>query len=309
MWVRVISGLFLFSFAFAQLKLEPPTPEPGKDPREQEKQAVERKTGGNAPELIPPPPPPPPPPSGEKQEPAKVDPRQFKINRSRFSIVAGQPLNEKEKSQKGQMGQTQAQTPSATEDPLGGQERKTIAFEGYCRLLEDISLTIEPAWGQVECFSRNRVYRGTMKFVPEVENYSLRGQLEKLQGYSVISSEVYTADRTSRNIAKEVDTRLIANILLRAGRETGKQTADVLQQAFQPQRTITGTGSLTVVETNTKETLKQIPDFALYSAIANLLSASSDEILRDKRRLPPLFKVVKGQEFYVKAQVCVRGCQ
>ncbi|MEM2787933.1 MAG: hypothetical protein QXJ58_06665, partial [Archaeoglobaceae archaeon] len=179
MWVRVISGLFLFSFAFAQLKLEPPAPEPGKDPREQEKQAVERKTGGNAPELIPPPPPPPPPPSGEKPEPAKADPRQFKINRSRFSIVAGQSLSEKEKSQAGQVQtQTQAQTRPAGEDPLGGQERKTIAFEGYCRLLEDISLTIEPAWGQVECFSRNRVYRGTMKFVPEVENYSLRGQIE-----------------------------------------------------------------------------------------------------------------------------------
>jgi len=305
MLARVINALFVFSFAFAQLKLEPPMPEPepGKDPRQQERQAVERKTGGTPPELIPPPPPPP---SGEKKEPVMVDPRQFKINRARFSIVAGQLLSDKGKSQK---EQAQTQTGSAGEDLLGGQERKTIAFEGYCRLLEDISLTIEPAWGQVECFSRNRVYRGTMKFVPEVENYSLRGQLEKLQGYSVISSEVYTADRTSRNIAKEVDTRLIANILLRAGRETGKQTVDVLQQAFQPQRIITGTGSLTVVETNTKETLKQIPDFALYSAIANLLSASSDEILRDKRRLPPLFKVVKGQEFYVKAQVCVRGCQ
>lgn len=301
MLARVINALFVFSFAFAQLKLEPPMPEPepGKDPRQQERQAVERKTGGTPPELIPPPPPP----SGEKQELAKINPRQFKINRTRFSIVVGHPLNEKSQKE-----QAQTQTGSAGEDLLGGQERKTIAFEGYCRLLEDVSLTIEPAWGQAECFSRNRVYKGTMKFVPEVENYSLRGELEKLQGYSVLSSEVYTANRTSKNIAKEVDTRLIANILLRAGRETGRQTSNVLQQAFQPQRVITGTGSLTVVETNTKETLKQIPNFALYSAIANLISASSEEILRDKKRLPPLFKVVKGQEFYVKAQVCVKGC-
>jgi len=301
MLARVINALFVFSFAFAQLKLEPPMPEPepGKDPRQQERQAVERKTGGTPPELIPPPPPP----SGEKQELVKINPRQFKINRTRFSIVVGHPLNEKSQKE-----QAQTQTGSAGEDLLGGQERKTIAFEGYCRLLEDVSLTIEPAWGQAECFSRNRVYKGTMKFVPEVENYSLRGELEKLQGYSVLSSEVYTANRTSKNIAKEVDTRLIANILLRAGRETGRQTSDVLHQAFQPQRVITGTGSLTVVETNTKETLKQIPNFALYSAIANLISASSEEILRDKKRLPPLFKVVKGQEFYVKAQVCVKGC-
>lgn len=307
MWLRSsLLILALLAFAYGQLKIEGIEPPPV-DVREKERQNVERRTGGRAPELTSPSiPSPPPPPEGPPLPPPPQPTINLKdLRRKTFDIRYGQNLREKEK-EKAQATSEQGQMQSFSQ----AEKEQRFNLKGFCRVLDDVEVVLEPQQARVECLLSRKLYRGYMLFTPEMEKFSLKAELVELEGKKLSKSEVWTADRRSKNVAMEVDRRLIANILLNAGRTTGREVAEVAKQAIRPDQRITlpGGSSLIVVEQDSKQTLRTLPEYALYAALANLVGATAEEVLAGQRRLPPLFKVKKGQEFYVEAEYC-EGCR
>lgn len=293
MWAKAKSSLLLLSLSFA-IELKPPTLPP---PEQVEKGGIERKTQGKTPEVqtkdIPQPPPPPPPP----KEVIKADPKE--LRRPAFDIKRGEnlvPQVKEEKKSNGQDAKNQDQKPKTVE-------------KGYCKFLHDYEVTLEPVFAQVECLilSRpSRMARGEVRLNPEPDKYALRAELTSLDGREVRSVRVLNADRSSNNVASEVDRRLISNILLRTGVKTGQETSGMVQDIFRQESRLYEEeiyGGRTVLKRReVDEALKQVPKASMYLALANLLGTTSEEILGGRKRLPPLFKVYAGTEIYVEVE-------
>lgn len=304
MWVKTLLPLLLNLSALA-IELRPPANLP--PPEQVEKKGIETKTGGKAPEVktnqLPPPPPPPqgePPPAPKEV----IKPDIKELRRPSFEIKLGENLREKNREKQ---AQTQPQPQSQIQN--SGSEVKEVKKEevferGYCRFLESYEVSIEPVFAQVECLMLTRparFVRGEILLRPEVQSFALRGEVLSLGGVQVKSSRVLNSSRSSANVASHVDTRLISNILLQAGSKTGTEVSQMVQDIFrQPQTRLQG--GVLVEERRVEESLKQIPRAALYSAIANLVSAGSEQVLAGRRSLPPLFKVYAGTEVYVEVQ-------
>lgn len=305
MWPRLLTNLLFLGTAFA-LDLKGPL-DNIPSPTEVERKNVQRARGGTSPQLqgegLPSAPPPPPETSIKTKEVPVPDVKELK--RQPFEVRRGEDLSRKEEKNQ----QTQAQPQSSQQQSAAGaaekrEERREVVYRGYCRFLRDYQVSLEPVFAQVECMSIKPTFfaRGEMLLRPEPQSFALRGELISLDGKEVQSIKVLTSSRSSANIADEVDKKLIANMLLKAGKQTGRDTSDMVRDIFRSggDKRQTLSGGTLVVEEKVKDRLKSVPEAAGYMAMANLLSSASETFLEDRGGLPPLFKVRARTEVYVE---------
>lgn len=297
---KLLKTFLLFSFTAFAVEIEPP---PNLEPSKLEKENIERKYKATAPELeqvqkkeeekkqyIPPPPPPP------------VYEYKIDVKKHSLTIQQGERLQKTNKENAGYLVNSNANSEGQITKP----EQSNI-YTGYCYPEFDVDVSIEEVYVPVNCIlNRRQVVKGEMMLLPVPQNYSLKAVLTQIDGKPVKNSiKVLTGDKTSSNIASEVDKRLIANVLLLTARDTGKNVANATANIFNSAATttLTNTGGFGVITVDPTASLNSIPKMAMYTALANLLKTSSNELLADKNRLPPLFKLKKNTELYVEFEL------
>lgn len=293
----LLVGVVLISFTAYSVEVQPPNIEASK----LEKENIERKYNAVAPDLgsierkeeekkqykVPPPPPP-------------IYEYKFEINKKKLTIQQGERLQKPTRT---------VETSTNNYNLSNNQEAKqTNIYKGYCYPEYDVEVSIEEVYVPVNCIlNRREVVKGEMMLIPQIQSYSLTGELTQIEGKPVKRTiNVLTGDRTSKNIASDVDRRIISNIILLTARDTGKAVSDATANIFRSAGRVTMTGNVAGFGTTTVDptsALDSIPKMAMYTALANLLKTSSNELLADKNRLPPLFKLRKNTELYVEFEL------
>lgn len=310
MFLRSSLLLLLVPFIASGIDIVDPSREKLPDPLEIERKNIERKYSAPAPVLS----------SPQKQEQKSDVPQQvvlppppppvYKIKREttadtmqKREISFGVDLKEKDK-EKRQSHQQQHQSFQQTQQQPQQQQVKQL--KGTCVVVNDVELVLEEAYSDVECLMSDKTIRvGEMVFIPQPQEYSLTAKFVHLSGKQVNTLRVLKGDRSSANIATYIDKKILSNIILKATRDSGKSVAEATSNIFKTASRTTmyggGIGS-TIVTTDPTAALSAIPKMALYTALANLVKSSSDEMLSNRERLPPLFRVAKGTELYVEIE-------
>lgn len=290
--------LLFFGFALAQEKLP--------EPWEIEKKRIEEKYKATVPEL--------------KGEPAESGRKNQEVQKPKVKKVKVYEINQeilKEPKREVLFGmdlrkkkeEEQKERQKESEKELAKEEKREVKKEGEefyatCVVEKDLEVSLEERRVELPCLvitqKERKLTKGEFLFVPAIQEYKLIAKALRINGKEVEKAEVLDA-RGTVNVADEINTQLISKILLRATQRTGEQVSgaveNVLSQAGST--VITSSGSA-VSTTDVNQALKQVPKASLYLGIANLLSSTSEEVFKDKKSLPVIFKVRAGKELNVK---------
>lgn len=187
------------------------------------------------------------------------------------------------------------------------EEKKEVVERAVCVVESPVAVSLEPVYQSVECLrtsgAEKRIVKAEMVFLPDPAQFKLTARVLEFDGRKVKRSVVLTSGQTrSENVADEVDRQLIANILLKAGYKTGEQVSKSVEDILRQGGTTVVSGQSVVVSKDVERELQQVPKSALYMGMANLLSSSTEVLMRDKKGLPPIFKVRAGKELLVEVE-------
>lgn len=274
------------------------------DPKQIEKQKIERRTGGETPkeekiEII-----------EQERKQQEIIIRKYKpgtlfLESSGFKMGTSlAPVKEQQHGQ-GQTGQQQQQTKKA--EAIG------INFTGYCEPVDSYKVSIYPVPATLICLIKDlsdNMIKLTGKFKPDIGNQlSLTFDGAKLNGCLQLKEfYIVRASDYSPNLYSDVDRKIWENALLRATTKTGQDiSAGVVERLKEPNKKtiVISEGNVSIVEEQKEDTWKDFKKSIPYIAGANLTEAISKEILSAYGgRIPPIFYVNKG-ELYLVEGVCV----
>jgi len=287
--------LLFFGFAIAQEKLP--------EPWEVEKKRIEEKYKATVPEL-----------KGEPverkvqevQKPKVKKVKVYEINQEilkepKREVLFGVDLRKKKEEE---------QRKERKESELAKEEKREVKkeqeeFYATCVVDEDLEVSLEERKVELPCLvitqKERKLTKGEFLFIPAIEEYKLIAKVLRINGKEVEKAEVLDARRGTVNVADEINTQLISRILLRATQKTGEQVSQAVENVLSRagSTVITSSGSA-VSTTNVEETLKRVPKASVYLGLANLLSSTSEEVFKDEKSLPVIFKVRAGKEIDVK---------
>lgn len=288
----------LFSLTFAQ-EMDLPTPTPW----EIEKRRIEEKYGTKPPELG----------KGQVKEEKKEEKKPPKIQKKKVYQIGQDVMKEPKREpifgvnlKKEEQTQTQTQAQTQTQTQGGSQEEGEVrSFKARCVVEKPIEVSIEEKRELLQCLVieglNKRLVQAEFVFIPEPREYRLTAKVVSIDQRPVEQAVVIDAQKGTLNLADVVNTRLISKILLKTAQKTGQQVSSTVENILKQAGTTTVTGLGNVVQrTDVEESLKQVPKTSLYLALANLISSTSEEVLRDERTLPVLFKINRGKELEVR---------
>lgn len=271
------------------------------DPKQIERQKIERKTGGEAPreeriEII----------EAERTQQEiiirKYKPNILFIESGGFKM--GTPLsapiqNDKEKQLQAQKQETKSKSDSVE-----------IGFKGYCETTDSYKLSIYPIPVTMNCLIKdlsNEFIKLTGRFKPEVgahlglllDNPKLHFQSCQLKEFNIVR-----ADNYAPYLYSDVDRKVWENALLQTLTKTGQDVATGASERLkQPSKktVILSESGVTIVDEQTEKDWKEFRKSIPYMAGANLIDAVSRELLSTYGgRIPPIFYVEKGELYYVE---------
>ncbi len=276
---------------------------PKDDPWKIQQENIQRKTEGGVPPIVKEPAVVEPPPQGGKKKKVKerVEYTLDGVKMPQPKVVLGENLRKEEKA-----GESLSQTGQGVGQGSNQVERGVEKVRAVCSFGRDIEVSLRQRIEEVSClvlnsgWSRQRLVKAEMLLVPNVEQMQLEGRVLRFAGREVRKSLVLSKDTRELNIAQEIDTRLLSNILLGTAQKTGQQTAQMIQQMASQQGRAYVSGGAVVVERSFEENLKSVPKASSYLALANLMAETSKAIGND--RLPPIFKIRRGYEVLVEVE-------
>ncbi len=241
------------------------------------------------------------PPQDKKEDVKVIKKTIYKIKdeelQRKMDVIYGEPI--KKENQQNNSNNNIAGYNTINEGVVS-KEIKRIE-SGICDLGSEVELSIEERFVDATCIiytdPTNRIQRARIVLQPVVNEYQVTGYIESVNGDTNVKTlRILSPDRTTKNLAKEVDKNTISNIILLASRQTGKDVSDITRNIFrqgaQQQTTYNINTGVANVDT-TAERLKQVPKASLYLALANLIGATSSELMSNRDRIPPLFKVYR----------------
>lgn len=291
-------ALLLFGFALAQEKLP--------EPWQVEKKRIEEKYKATVPEL-----------KGEPverksktqevQTPKVKKVKVYEINQEilkepKREVLFGMDLRKKKEEE-------QRERQKESEKELAKEEKGEVKKEGEefyatCVVDKDVEVSLEERKVEVPCLvitqKERKLTKGEFLFIPAIQEYKLIAKALRINGKEVDKAQVLDARRGTVNVADEIDTQLISKILLRATQRTGEQVSGAVENVLSQAGTTTISSAGVVHRTDVNEVLKQVPKASIYLGLANLLSSTSEEVFKDKKSLPVIFKVRAGKELDVK---------
>ena len=204
--------------------------------------------------------------------------------------------------------QNQITTPTEGNRPSRSRQNR-IRLMGYCFFDRDIEIFgFEKMYATLPCSFEG--IEGTAQvmgeLIPKPRSYSLEFKpLEVYIGhriYKVVSGYALSGDRSSVNIASEIDTQAIKKILASAGVDAGEQTAEMIKQgARDAQTTVTVNGD--VVVKKSEFDINLIGKSALWTGIASLVKNTADYFKRETQNIPITYKIYKGSRLWLNIDV------
>lgn len=294
----MLKKVFLLTamITYSSLAIEIQPPDNVKTPEDIKKEEIERVNKGKAPQMN----------ARDQQEKEKQSNQNKVIKKTIYKVddkdlkredivIVGERIKKEDKESNGNSANPNQSTTTATLT----QEKKEVLYQGICDLGEQVELSIEERYVDAKCLiynaTDNKIKNARIVLIPVVNEYKVIGQIESIDGKKVKTVRILSPDRTTQNVAYEIDKKTIANILTLAAGQTGKDVSEVTKSIFQQgARQNTYIGNTNVQADYTSERLKQVPKASLYLALANLIGTSANELTRGNKRIPPLFKIYRS---------------
>jgi len=217
-------------------------------------------------------------------------------------ILVEDLLNKKQK------GQTNTNTSQSSQQQGQQQDNSVmnqVFTEGYCTINDDI-LVKETRYATFQCMLKDigpsEVFG---QLIPDISQRSLKFKpidVEKFgkRLYSVKSSLVLSGDRSSENIASEVNDRAIEKIIALSASNSAKQTTQAYQEYFQNKNSQIVVGSGGAVMQQNQYPASYPATMGLISLGSSLISSTADYINQQIANEPYIFKIDKGASVYVQ---------
>ena len=294
----MLKKVFLLTamITYSSLAIEIQPPDNVKTPEDIKKEEIERVNKGKAPQMN----------ASVKDQQEKQSNQNKVIKKTIYKVddkdlkredivIVGERIKKEDKESNGNSANSNQSTTTANLT----QEKKEFLYQGICDLGEQVELSIEERYVDAKCLiynaTDNKIKNARIVLIPVVNEYKVIGQIESIEGKKVKTVRILSPDRTTQNVAYEIDKKTIANILTLAAGQTGKDVSEVTKGIFQQgARQNTYIGNTNVQADYTSERLKQVPKASLYLALANLIGTSANELTRDNKRIPPLFKTYRS---------------
>jgi hypothetical protein len=291
----MLKKVFLLTamITYSSLAIEIQPPDNVKTPEDIKKEEIERVNKGKAPQMN----------ARDRQEKENQKYKNEVIKKTIYKVddkdlkredivIVGERIKKEDKESNGNSANLNQSTTTA-------QEKKEVLYQGICDLGEQVELSIEERYVDAKCLiynaTDNKIKNARIVLIPVANEYKVIGQIESIDSKKVKTVRILSPDRTTQNVAYEIDKKTIANILTLAAGQTGKDVSQVTKNIFQQgARQNTYIGNTNVQADYTSERLKQVPKASLYLALANLIGTSANELTGNNKRIPPLFKTYRS---------------
>ena len=172
---------------------------------------------------------------------------------------------------------------------------RTIKVYGNQKMFVNIPCWFEGVSGEATLFG---------VLIPKLKNYSL--VLKPIEVYTnsevyrVVSGYALSGDRSSPNIASEINLKRIEKILAKTGRYVASDMRDVITETAKgTQQQVTVNGDVVVKKSELN--LNLLGKTALLDSIVALAQGIADEIDKETSNIPITFKIERGSLVFVNA--------
>jgi len=184
-------------------------------------------------------------------------------------------------------------------------ERKRVI--GYCEFDRDVKVYgSQKMFVNIPCWFEGLSGEATLfgVLIPQLKNYSL--VLKPIEIYTnseiyrVVSGYALSGDRSSPNVASEINLKRIEKILARTGNYVAKDMRDVITETAKgTQQQVTVNGDVVVKKSELN--LNLLGKTAMLDSIVALAQGIAEEIKKETSNIPITFKVERGSVVFVNA--------
>jgi hypothetical protein len=189
---------------------------------------------------------------------------------------------------------------------FGKGKPEKIRAVGYCEFDRDIKVFgRQRMYVNIPCYLNGLGGSATLfgELVPQLENYSLvlkpiELYTESGEIYKVISGYALSGDRSSPNVATEINLRRIEKILAKAGKSVAKDMREVIKDTAKGQQEEVNVNGDVVIKKN-ELSLNLLGKSALIDGIVALAEGIADVVDKETSNIPVTFKIAKGSLVYL----------
>jgi len=205
------------------------------------------------------------------------------------------------------------QAPQPHQNKASQTEQQTIRLMGYCFFDRDIEVFgFEKMYATLPCSFEgiNQLAQVMGELIPKPQSYTLVFKpIEVYIGnriYKVKGGYALSGDRSSINVASEVNPQAVKKILASAGADASQQASDMIQNAVKSAQTQVSVNGDVVVK-KTEFDIDVLGEGVLWAGIASLISNTAQYFKNQAEKIPVTFRIYKGSRIWLNIDVAYKG--